>query len=991
MLPEGYGTSHQENPYFSREMPKPPEPRHHTATHYGAVPGFISSGHASDAGSHRASDAGSGNEGKMPFGRGGATVHGDAVLATRKKPYKSLGWSLIAVRAAPPRSTPFRFFLAAGRGPRPRRVADPRRPEYPPDERSRALTSRSVPHSSQAAASGILIACMVAAAVIPYATVGPDHDVSTDTENLMHEHMAFSFDSRASKGKGNRVAPNDEVAALAESDEPRVVTVSLEDALKTDVEVDSYKVTAPIDDARAASLDDQYRRESSRDPNAAVAAVKPRVAPTLGSERHHFHRKASSSKRSHHRREESAREEKIEQPPRSSYKMPMLDWPREVNFNGEAMLAAEAERTGTIPDGWPSKLVVVPAVYNEWDMPEGAAVVDVVPEWARPTYGKNKYTIGPLYQRRFESKPNFVPNHSYETGVFLKFIIDNYDQLPDVTAFVQADFGSVVDDATERLDAIEANAEKVTYQPLGVDLAKDSKLGDEGAEGPIANPKPQMNYVERSPAELVQRWKDLQWGWDELIHDEKMGGSVGHLSRCWRHIAQQFVPTKTADSGDSVTEEEELKKTPVTVATYPGLNFAMSREQIKSVPREKWRMVYDSLVIKGECVPRPAGEPRDDIRDKFDLAVTLEHFPHVVFGGKQLDDKDAGRCCGEECVLRDAACDAIAAARKSEKKHSKHSKHSSRKGDDDAELGHKSRKSHKNAVTSEHAKATADFIQQQFDADAMRFKAHMTEVASKLARYNGWDVELLTAVKQPPAEAEKAKAAALGAAPVSQDPIPELNSRKVTVAKAAAKATTAEPVQTLKPVTAVKEPVQTPKPMAAVKESVKTAKKPKTAKEDPEKPVDWDVVTEQAHKYEETERANRIREAAANQELIDKSMFDAAFAAADKEVETAEKELKKDADRIKELEKRLAEAEAKAAQAEKAEKKYMKKYNKAEKEAKAAAEFEDKFSARAAFPAAELAKAEGNEGAAAAREARIEARRQERITERQVARAAARV
>ena len=69
----------------------------------------------------------------------------------------------------------------------------------------------------------------------------------------------------------------------------------------------------------------------------------------------------------------------------------------------------------------------------------------------------------------------------------------------------------------------------------------------------------------------------------------------------------------------------------------------------------------------------------------------------------------------------------------------------------------------------------------------------------------------------------------------------------------------------------------------------------------------------------------------------------------------------------------------------------MKKYNKAEKEAKAAAEFEEKFSARAAFPAAELAKAEGNEGAAAAREARIEARRQERIDERQVARAASRV
>ena len=48
---------------------------------------------------------------------------------------------------------------------------------------------------------------MVAAAVIPYATVGPDHDVSTDTENLMHEHMAFSFDSKGLRAKnGHRAA-----------------------------------------------------------------------------------------------------------------------------------------------------------------------------------------------------------------------------------------------------------------------------------------------------------------------------------------------------------------------------------------------------------------------------------------------------------------------------------------------------------------------------------------------------------------------------------------------------------------------------------------------------------------------------------------------------------------------------------------------------------------------------------------------------------------
>ena len=91
-----------------------------------------------------------------------------------------------------------------------------------------------------------------------------------------------------------------------------------------------------------------------------------------------------------------------------------------------------------------------------------------------------------------------------------------------------------------------------------------------------------------------------------------------------------------------------------------------------------------------------------------------------------------------------------------------------------------------------------------------------------------------------------------------KDPTPELNAHKVT-AKAAAK------------------PVEPKKPAS------------KTAKA-----TNWEAVTKQAHSFDENERANRVREAAANQEAIDKSMFDAAFAAADKEVETAEKELTKD-------------------------------------------------------------------------------------------------
>jgi hypothetical protein len=61
---------------------------------YSSVPG-------SDA-EPRLSDAGSGNEGPKKAARGRASVHGEVLLANKtlkKKPYKSLGWSLIAVRA----------------------------------------------------------------------------------------------------------------------------------------------------------------------------------------------------------------------------------------------------------------------------------------------------------------------------------------------------------------------------------------------------------------------------------------------------------------------------------------------------------------------------------------------------------------------------------------------------------------------------------------------------------------------------------------------------------------------------------------------------------------------------------------------------------------------------------------------------------------------------------------------------------------------------
>lgn len=100
MVREGYGTSGEGNgtvvghpkmgagevlPLLARDP------------NYSSVPG-------SDA-EPRLSDAGSGNDGPKKAARGRASVHGEVLLANKtlkKKPYKSLGWSLIAVRPSEP-------------------------------------------------------------------------------------------------------------------------------------------------------------------------------------------------------------------------------------------------------------------------------------------------------------------------------------------------------------------------------------------------------------------------------------------------------------------------------------------------------------------------------------------------------------------------------------------------------------------------------------------------------------------------------------------------------------------------------------------------------------------------------------------------------------------------------------------------------------------------------------------------------------------------
>jgi len=153
MVREGYGTSGEGNgttvghlkvgtgevlPLLARDP------------NYSSVPG-------SDA-EPRLSDAGSGNEGPKKAARGRASLHGEVLIANKtlkKKPYKSLGWSLIAVRALPPLSCGFSSDTEHRAQPKDSGFEPPDRRETPTFfvERADAERARAAARTSRARAS----------------------------------------------------------------------------------------------------------------------------------------------------------------------------------------------------------------------------------------------------------------------------------------------------------------------------------------------------------------------------------------------------------------------------------------------------------------------------------------------------------------------------------------------------------------------------------------------------------------------------------------------------------------------------------------------------------------------------------------------------------------------------------------------------------------------------------------------------------------------
>ena len=113
---------------------------------------------------------------------------------------------------------------------------------------------------------------------------------------------------------------------------------------------------------------------------------------------------------------------------------------------------------------WPRDVIVVPAVYKEWERE--------IPDWACPST-QESYAVAPFYQRLDPNGPRFVPNHANEAGIYLRFVVDHYANMPPLTVFIQADAAKHVRNIQHRINSLNTTTLRkagVGYLPLNDQL-----------------------------------------------------------------------------------------------------------------------------------------------------------------------------------------------------------------------------------------------------------------------------------------------------------------------------------------------------------------------------------------------------------------------------------------------------------------------------------------------------------------------------------------
>ena len=255
--------------------------------------------------------------------------------------------------------------------------------------------------------------------------------------------------------------------------------------------------------------------------------------------------------------------------------------------------------------------VIVPAIYDEY-------VNRSLPFWiSNKTYQEEfNYTVF-LYQKLDKSKPLYLPsNRGCENGAYYKYIIDHYDNFPDVAMFVHAKPHEHQPNFLHLFHCINANA---TYMSINFPLKM---------------------------CRSTENWSKYEtW-----------------VEQCWRQTL------KVVWNLQNDTKELNLRvpiTKPILVCFYASQQFIISRDMIRKRPLNLWKELYHMLGNDEVCVHgepdysnlyafqkngKKIGPETSDIEEEHEglkfkrkgwgrhtQAGASEHLSHVIFGHHELD------------------------------------------------------------------------------------------------------------------------------------------------------------------------------------------------------------------------------------------------------------------------------------------------------------------------------------------------------------------
>ena len=251
---------------------------------------------------------------------------------------------------------------------------------------------------------------------------------------------------------------------------------------------------------------------------------------------------------------------------------------------------------------WVSAKVVVPATYNEWR--------DGPPLWIADHSISEEYNFSVfLYQKLNHTQPNFISfNRGSESGVYLKFIVDHYDDLPDITIFVHA---LPQHHSHHWLSLVKCINPDADYYSINV------------------TPFEKSRYACRE----LSKWHH-------------------HVSHeCWTHVMDTLRGYEGQFDQTTAYQSKSYDSLPSKVCYIASNQFFVRRQLIRTRPFEFWKKLYYMIGQSQDCTANdherrnhstiPALHVSRNMSPKigsFDAVgrntqgIVMEHLSHVVFG-----------------------------------------------------------------------------------------------------------------------------------------------------------------------------------------------------------------------------------------------------------------------------------------------------------------------------------------------------------------------